>query len=95
MWRRSNASWQGSDLSDQDDVLLADLLKHPAMSVLMRRVEARKTEDALRLAKKIVEQNYPIDQRSVDETRGFWRGVEWFIRETKRGGHAFDKGVEQ
>jgi hypothetical protein len=81
--------------SDHDDALLAELLKHPGFEVLKSRSEERATEEALRLADTMLHSNHPTNQRKIDEMRGFWRGVEWFIRETKRGARAFDKGAEE
>ena len=81
--------------SDHDDALLAEVIKHPGFTVLRDRVERRRELGSLRLADKIIASNKPIEQREIDEERGFWRGVDWFIRETKRGASAFDKGVEQ
>jgi hypothetical protein len=81
--------------SEHDDSLLADLLQHPGFEVLKKRSEDRAVEEALKLADTMLHSNAPINQRKIDEMRGFWRGVEWFIRETKRGARAFDKGVEE
>lgn len=87
---------EAADISSSDhDAILADLLKHPGFEILKNRVDALRDEKALKLAKTMIFSNSEIDQRLVDEMRGFWRGVDWFIRETKRGANAFDKGVDE
>lgn len=82
-------------MADHDDALLNEIFEHPGFQVLKKRFEEQRTDDALTLAKTIIRSNQVIDQRQIDERRGFWRGADWFLRETKRGASAFTKGVEQ
>lgn len=81
--------------TSETDAILADLLQHPGFEILKSRIEETKDKQALRLAGTMLHSNDLIDQRKVDEMRGFWRGVDWFIRETKRRANAFEKGVEE
>lgn len=80
---------------EHENVLLNDLFKHPGFEVLMQRIDKLSEEDALTLANTILHSGNPIDQRRVDEKRGFWRGVEWFIRETKKGARVFERMGEE
>jgi hypothetical protein len=63
--------------------------------VLKERVAELRKEEALTLANTMLRSSQKANQRHIDEMRGFWRGVDWFIRETKRGANVFNKGVEQ
>jgi len=81
--------------SDHDDALLDELFRHPGFDVLKKRIEETREDDALILANTIIRSTHPIPQRMVDERRGFWKGADWFLRETKRGASAFTKGVER
>ncbi len=99
MLQRCSATGLAGELvwvaKEHEDVLLNELFNHPGFEVLKKRLKEQETDDALILARTILQSNKPIDQQQVDERRGFWRGADWFIRETKRGASAFTKGVEQ
>ena len=80
---------------EHEDAQLDDLFRHPGFEVLKKRMHEQRTDDARILANTILHSNNVIDQRLIDERRGFWRGQDWFIRETKRGARAYTKGAEQ
>ncbi len=71
------------------DDLLADLFQHPGFTVLKERLQERKNKDLDVLARSILYLNGEVDQRAIDEKRGFWRGADWFLTETKKGASAF------
>lgn len=80
-----------------DDNLLAEWLNHPGSAVAQERVAAEVKRRADLLSVAILKSPHPIDQRQVDEQRGFGQGAEWFLREAKRGERAFkrEQGGEQ
>ena len=80
-----------------DDGLLVDWLNHPGCKVAQDRVNAEVKRRADLLSVAILKSPHPIDQRQVDEQRGFGLGAELFLREAKRGERAFkrEQGGEQ
>ena len=77
--------------TSENDDLLADLFRHPGWAELELRLVARKDFDTKTLALATLTATTLIDQRKVDETRGFWRGADWFLKETKRGARAYER----
>jgi hypothetical protein len=77
-----------------DDNLLAEWLKHPGAQVAISRVNAEVERRVSALATLIIATNAPIDQRKVDEERGFKKGALWFLTEAKRGQKAFERSKQ-
>lgn len=74
-----------------DDNLLAEWLKHPGAKVASDRVNAEIGRRTEALALLIVSTSAALDQRKVDEERGFKKGALWFLQEAKRGQRAFER----
>lgn len=74
-----------------DDNLLAEWLKHPGAQVATQRIQETLHAKGEKIARDLLTRTAPIDQRMVDEARGFKQGAEWFLVEAKRGARAFER----
>lgn len=60
--------------------LIAGLLKHPGYQALVAELEAKREQYFANLAKGIATQQTPVDQREIDEKRGFWKGAIYALK---------------
>ena len=78
-------------MSEHDDAILAEWLKHPGAKIAYQRIHAERERRAAALWTLILDTNLPIDMQKVDKERGFRDGAEWFLREAKKGKRAFER----
>jgi hypothetical protein len=74
--------------------LLADLFKHPGFKVLTERVEAEIERKKGHIISTALNTQTAVDQRKIDQTRGFIEGYKEFLKQTEKGSKAFDQGGE-
>jgi hypothetical protein len=74
-----------------DDELIAQLAQHPGWKVLEKRFHDKREAYFTRLGKELHSGNMQVDQRVIDEKRGFWFGGLWFLLEAKRATKAFER----
>lgn len=75
--------------------LVAGLMKHPAYKVLIEELEAMRERYFATLARGIATQTGPVDQREIDEKRGFWKGAIYALKVfPKQTSNDWDKYVE-
>ena len=77
---------------------LAKLAEHPSWAVLKAHVDELKQKDAERLARKLMaggEAAQPVDQRSIDYQRGFWRGVDSVFSSPEDAEKALKRAIER
>jgi len=60
-------------------VSLHALSKHPSFKELVAEVERRKERDLKRMVADIITTGDPVDQRTVDYTRGWWDSLSWAL----------------
>ena len=82
------------ETSDNDE-LLADLFRHPGWPILTQRLKERKAKDTQSLALGILAVTTPLNQREIDETRGFWRGADYLLRETSNAAKALERPTKE
>jgi hypothetical protein len=80
--------------TDDEKMLLASLASHPGFPVARSIFEAERDRYFANLAR-LLQRGEPIDQRVIDEKRGFWLGARWILAEAERGKAAFDKEQEE
>lgn len=56
------------------------LVSHPGYEVLVEQIEAARKRFFENFARGLVSSPLPIDQREVDEKRGFWQGAIWALK---------------
>ena len=72
------------------------LTTHPAYEVLIREIEAAREKYFVNLARGLAMRNGPVDQREIDEKRGFWKGAIWALKTFPAlGSKEFEKLVEE
>lgn len=60
--------------------LITGLLQHPGYKALVEEILAARERYFANLAKGIATQAAPVDQREIDEKRGFWKGAVWALK---------------
>lgn len=83
------------ELIDDQNSLLASLADHPGFKVVEEMFKKHRAEFYENFTKKLYASSEPVDQRVVDEKRGFYLGGAWFIREVKKGQKAFARATEE
>lgn len=68
-------------VSDDSEVLAALklLTEHPSYKTLVEEMERLETKFFANLARGLATNTAPVDQRVIDEKRGFWKGVRWAL----------------
>lgn len=56
------------------------LVSHPGYAVLIAEIEAAKERYIANLARGFAVSSAPVDQRELDEKRGFWKGAIWALK---------------
>lgn len=56
------------------------LLDRPSFKLLTAEMERRAAEDAARIGRLLLVQAKPVDQRLIDYTRGYWKGVMFALK---------------
>jgi hypothetical protein len=82
---------------DEDEIAvreaISQLYAHPAWAVLEQEVTAARDKFFTNFAAGLAMRREPVDQREVDEKRGFWAGAIWaltvFPKKTSREYTAF------
>jgi hypothetical protein len=74
--------------------LVASLASHPGFLVLKKRFEEARTRHFMVFANNLMNQRGLVDQREVDEKRGYWEAGRAFFREVEKGNMKFLKSIE-
>jgi hypothetical protein len=75
--------------------LITTLARMPGFERLADEVEGARKEYFANLARGLAMHNTPVDQREIDEKRGFWKGALWALRTfPKQTSNEWDKFVE-
>ena len=64
-------------MTEQEIEQIAILSRHPAFGLLAKALEEEREKQLGRLTRTLIFKHEPLDQRVVDEMRGFWRGAMW------------------
>ena len=75
---------------DDQDRLLAELVTHPAWDVLRERAKKRKKERFDIFATYLME-GRQVDEAALSYARGFFRGMEFLLRQPKLAQSAIEK----
>lgn len=79
-----------------DDQLLAQLAQHPGWEVLEKRFLEKRDQYFVNLGRQIQgNRTEPLDQRVIDEKRGFWLGGVWLLKEAKSAKATFERENEK
>jgi hypothetical protein len=60
---------------------IAALKGSPALTVLLKALEETEEAQALKIGGSILQSVKPVDQRTVDFTRGYYAGARYYLRE--------------
>lgn len=60
--------------------LISGLLKHPGYLALVEQMLVAREKYFANLARGLASQAAPVDQREIDEKRGFWKGAIWALK---------------
>lgn len=82
------------DLHD-DQALLATLASNPGFLVAKRIFTEKREEYFLNLAKSLWTPGAVVDQRVIDEKRGFWLGLRYGIKAVEDAQRAFNKQTKE
>ena len=58
---------------------LSQIAEHPSWNTLVDQVKDGREEYFRKLARQISSSAQPLDQRVIDEKRGFWQGALWAV----------------
>ena len=58
---------------------ISALLKHPGLQVLRAEIKVAREKYIANLARGLAMHTDPVDQREIDEKRGFWKGAIWAL----------------
>jgi len=60
---------------------LMELKKNPRFKLLQEQVHGAREEYFASLARALWESKGPVNQREIDQKRGFWEGAIWALRD--------------
>jgi len=60
--------------------LIQALQRHPGYTVLLDRILIDRERYFANLARGLMRQKGEVDQREIDEKRGFWAGAVWALK---------------